>query len=438
MIQLLTRLLAALDEGGQPIAGHLDALQQWLPTAWAACHGEQLLMEAVLDAASAMLAVARCPRRSNPGPHPRPHPRRDPNPHPERDPDPGPNQARPAPLPLLLASLQLVDAATQPDGAGGMLHAAGGLMEVALRLWKSALASLHPALRAEPALAAGFGALAARLPLVLELGDELLRPSMFVLDWCALQDAHLLACGGRFAAAHGGMMAALLEGALARNPERRGALAAIGLMHTLLICAPADSAEALGPPLAACARTLTHALTGEGANELLLAAMAGVLGRALLSAPSLFEAALAACQTADALPRLATAWLQLGDSILLSAHRKLAAVALGQMLGLDAAMLPLAPEVLSFAVSVLAEQAPRDEPDSPPRRCESARFAHEHAEFAAALEASGLDPVRGLELRATLQQCVARAAAAHGAAFGAAMQALDPDLMAQVQAAFGS
>ena len=46
--------------------------------------------------------------------------------------------------------------------------------------------------------------------------------------------------------------------------------------------------------------------------------------------------------------------------------------------------------------------------------------------------------VRGLELRATLQQCVARAAAAHGAAFGAAMQALDPDLMVQVQAAFGS
>ena len=94
--------------------------------------------------------------------------------------------------------------------------------------------------------------------------------------------------------------------------------------------------------------------------------------------------------------------------------------------------------MLSFAVSVLAEQTPRDEPDSPPRRCESARFAHEHAEFAAALEASGLDPVRGLELRATLQQCVARAATAHGAAFGAAMQALDPDLMAQVQAAFGS
>ena len=138
-------------------------------------------MEAVLDSASAMLAAAR-----------------------------------PAPLPLLLASLQLVDAATQPDGAGGLLHAAGGLMEVALRLWKSALASLHPALRAEPALAAGFGALAAgfgalaaRLPLVLELGDELLRPSMFVLDWCALQDAQLLACGGRFAAAHGGMLASI-------------------------------------------------------------------------------------------------------------------------------------------------------------------------------------------------------------------------------------
>ena len=59
MIQLLTRLLAALDEGGQPITGHLDALQQWLPTAWAACHGEQLLMEAVVDSAAAMLAAVR-------------------------------------------------------------------------------------------------------------------------------------------------------------------------------------------------------------------------------------------------------------------------------------------------------------------------------------------------------------------------------------------
>ena len=51
---------------------------------------------------------------------------------------------------------------------------------------------------------------------------------------------------------------------------------------------------------------------------------------------------------------------------------------------------------------------------------------------------AGLDPVGGLDLRATLQECIARAAAAHGASFGAAMQVLDPDLMAQVQAAFGS
>ena len=50
---------SAASAGGQPIASHLDALQQWLPTAWAACHGEQLLMEAVVDAAAAMLAAAR-------------------------------------------------------------------------------------------------------------------------------------------------------------------------------------------------------------------------------------------------------------------------------------------------------------------------------------------------------------------------------------------
>ena len=215
------------------------------------------------------------------------------------------------------------------------------------------------------------------------------------------------------------------------------------LPHPLPLAAPPPSpllhhplpGELLAPPLRTCLASLL-ADTAE-TNELVLAAMAGLLGRTLLSAPPVFSSLLAASGLPDALPRLAARWLQLADSILLSTHRKLAAVALGQMLSLDASLLPLAAEILSFAVSVLYEHEPQ-EPDSPPRRAESARFSHEHAEFAAALDASGLDPVRALELRPTLQQCMARAAAAHGAPFHAAMQALDPDLMAQVQKAFGS
>ena len=59
--------------------------------------------------------------------------------------------------------------ATSTDGVTSLLNPNPN--QVALRLWKSALASLHPALRAEPALAAGFGALAARLPLVLSWAE---------------------------------------------------------------------------------------------------------------------------------------------------------------------------------------------------------------------------------------------------------------------------
>lgn len=478
MIQLLTRLLSALDGSPEQLQAHMGALQQWLPMAWQACLGEQLLLEATLDAGVTMLHACG---------------------------------HGPPPLPLLQASLQLVDAATQPAtvdaaapgvGAGAnagagvrcgvgsaaadneegnvssLVHAAAGLQEVTLRLWKAVLSALHPALRAEPSLAAALSHLVQRMPLVLSLGDELLQPIMHTLDWHVLQDAVLQSCGGRFCAEHGAMVAALLEGALLHNPERRGAVAALNLMHTILICAPHDAAL-LTRPLHVCAAALLGGPGGGGSgsggpgetSELVLAAQASVLGRALLSAPQLFLSALGAATVSlggspgegalthagtvhatgmgagkSSLPRLAARWLELGDSILLSHERKLAALALSQMLALDAAMLPLSAEVLSFTVGVLYELEPLNAAApvdgsgggnaGEPQR-QSVRFSSEHANFRRALEASGLDPLRSLALRPALQQCVASAAAAHGAPFHAAMQTLDPELMAQVHAAFG-
>lgn len=477
MIQLLTRLLGALERSPEQLQAHIDTLQQWLPTAWQACLGEQLLLEATLDAGVTMLHVCH---------------------------------HSPPPLALLQVGLQLVDAAIQPiiacetgDGIGdsvhssdgsGLLHAAAGLQEVTLRLWKAVLSALHPTLRAEPSLAAALSHLVQRLPLVLSLGDELLRPIMHVLDWHVLQDAVLQSCGGRFCAEHGAMVAALLEGAMLHNPERSGAIAALNVMHTILICAPHDAAL-LTRPLHACAATLLGRSGGGGSGsggsgettELVLAAQAGVLGRALLSAPQLFSSATAAVSlgssagegasayagnvhatgigvSVPSLPHLAARWLELVDFVLLSHQRKLAALALAQMLSLDATMLPLLAEVLSFIVGVLFELEPLNatapahsgvgavggasgagpglsassrDIGEPQRRCESARLSSEHASFTRALEKSGLDPFRSIALRPALQQCVASAAAAHGMLFHAAMQRLDPELTAQVHAAFG-
>ena len=52
-------------------------------------------------------------------------------------------------------------------------------------------------------------------------------------------------------------------------------------------------------------------------------------------------------------------------------------------------------------------------------------------------EATRLDPLVNLALRPTLQQLLAAAAAAHGAAFAVAWGALDPSLAQQAQAALG-
>jgi hypothetical protein len=125
------------------------------PTAWQACGEEQLLREATLDAAATMLTT--CP-----------------TPH----------------LPLITSALTLVAHATSqaadPDG-GPPLEPPVGLVEIAMRLWRHAVSSIRPPLADE--LAPQLGALAVRLPALIALGDELVRPAMMLLDWLLLADA---------------------------------------------------------------------------------------------------------------------------------------------------------------------------------------------------------------------------------------------------------
>ena len=140
-------------------------------------------------------------------------------------------------------------------------------------------------------------------------------------------------------------------------------------------------------------------------------------------------------------------WLSYADSIMLSASRKLACVALTSLLATDAALLALVPEVLSFCVSVLAEL---DELPRPQRSEQSTEVAvaavgssgtlpspmsGEHAEFTRRLQKFGFDPFPSMRLLPTLRDGVSRVSAVHGDSV--AMHILDPVLLEQVSHVFG-
>ena len=167
MTQLLCRLLGRLASTPSLLEPQLAALAEWMPTAWAACQGEQLLLEATLDAASTMLTSCHSP-----------------------------------PPFLLVAALRLVDQATSSSASSAAGSAAGspptspsptagaaapppvGLVEMALRLWRACLSTMSPP--AGAGLSPQLLGLAGRLPALVVLGDELIRPIMLLLDWCAL------------------------------------------------------------------------------------------------------------------------------------------------------------------------------------------------------------------------------------------------------------
>jgi len=430
MGQLLCRLLSRLATAPTLLQPHLPNLAQWLPTAWAACGEEQLMQEATLDAAATMVEACGSPELA-------------------------------PPIQLLAASLELVALATGGplNGTTGAAGAAGvaagggfvegappsvGVVEISLKLWKACLAAIRPPLQAE--LAPQLSALATRLPTCAALADELLRSTMLLLDWYFLADRTLLVCAGRFAVEHAPGLAPTLEAALLECPggHRRGSLASIGTMHTILLCAP-DQAICLQPALTAALSAIVAPEDGPDApTDLLLTSMAGVLGRALLCSPSLFSACVShashSLQLADLHVHFASAWVSLVDAIVLASQRKLAALALVALLSLDASLLTLTPEILSFCVSVIAEQAESAADGSPPNYFAGRAplpSSGEHAEFARRLAASAIDPIPSTPLRPALQQGLARVSTAHGEAFDAQWRALDPSLLQQVQQVFG-
>ena len=126
-------------------------------------------------------------------------------------------------------------------------------------------------------------------------------------------------------------------------------MAAVSTMHTVLLCAPAHSGL-LQPALQAALRLLLDPDAEADCNELVLASLAGVIGRAVVSAPALFAAAAAASSALVPQPTmlsysLVSRMLELGDSIVLSLQRKISALAFGSLLSQDATLLPLVGEM---------------------------------------------------------------------------------------------
>ena len=275
-------------------------------------------------------------------------------------------------------------------------------------------------------------------------------------------------------------------------------------MQSLLVLAPAH-APLLERPLALVAQAVLQGSCegqGEGYSELSLATFGGVAGRALLVAPSTFEARIAAATHTTLLslddvrrtvdcddarcncdcsvrggalvgrfrtrPRGAAAGLllcvarrmrrdaafvaaaarrararcavaprpkgvcclDLGSSRLLSAPLGSSRL-ISVHLDLDAKALGCLEEVLSLCVSALAdeEQPPPSPARSPPPEAVRAAFSHALEPF---------DSLAAMPLRPALQRSLGVAQEAHGAAFGAAIARVDPALLEQVRAAFGT
>uniref|UniRef100_A0A7S2BDI7 Importin-7/11-like TPR repeats domain-containing protein n=1 Tax=Haptolina brevifila TaxID=156173 RepID=A0A7S2BDI7_9EUKA len=428
MAQLLCRLLGRLASAQSLLLPQLPALAEWLPTAWAACGGEQLLQEATLDAGVTMLGACHEPSS-----------------------------------PLLLAGLSLVAQATE-DAAPPV-----GLVEVALRLWRSCVAGAshahsellgqRPGVDAQH-LAPQLLALPSRLPALLDLGDELIRPAMLLLDWYVLADATDHLCSGQFVSSAIPPLVPTLKRAVAEPGP--GTLAAISTLHTVLLADPSHAA--LLQPVFEATLTSLIAPEEDGApNELTQAAMAGLLGRLMLTAPPVFAAAVQATSAALAMDgvhvQFGHCWVAVVDSVMLSSARKLACIALTSLIQHDVALLPIAPEVLSFCVAVLSDfdelpsahlpTAKADGSPSAPSGPASLStlgstlsstplpMSGEHADFHRCLAQSSLDPIRALPLLPTLQANLQQASATHGEAFSVMMRSLDPALLAQVQHAFG-
>ena len=197
-----------------------------------------------------------------------------------------------------------------------------GVVELALKLWRGCLSAMRPPLQSElshangprrtDTVGCGAGGRAAKTD---NAPARLVRPADRTLNACALRFAPECLSP---------TFSQTFEAAMdpSAGGQRRGALAAIGTMHTILLSYPEHAPSCLQPALIAGLTAIVAPEDGPDApTELLLTNIAGILGRTLLCSQELFSSVVqqtgALLQLPDCHLYFAQRWVNLIDSILL-------------------------------------------------------------------------------------------------------------------------
>ena len=226
----------------------------------------------------------------------------------------------------------------------------------------------------------------------------------------------------------------------------KGTVAAISALHTILLTR-STQASPFAPAFLAAFTCIVAPEDDDGSdapNDLILASMSVLLGRLLLVAPGMFasvvQRASSNLQLPDAHVHFCSRWLALADSIMLSSHRKLTCLGLVSFLSLDAAFLPLGPEILSYCVGQLAELNELAPPSGElPEVAVGVplQASGEHAAFAKRLAESGIDSIPAMPLLPLLKERIAAAANVHGQRFHTMLASADVTVLNDVQRALG-
>lgn len=378
-----------------------------LPAIWTASRGEQLLLEATVDLAVAV--VSRVPTLLS-----------------ASSPD------NPTLASLLHACVEstatLVEESTRPE-------AGVGLVEHGVALWHALLCAQGSSLRgagagAGPQLPAPLASLAPRALDVAESAagaTDHCRMAMQVIEWHLVLGVRDMLCP---------RLGALISRYIDGDPNggvgaRKGALAALDVVETCIRLDAVAASEALLPALLSAACMLT---TFSSRNELLLAACAHALARLYLHHEAAFMSILSRTATAreeelgSVKAAYLDAWLSVLDSTLLVDQRLVAAAALLRFLVDGHAADGREGRILSFVVDVVQESdnAARSKLVRPSR----STAGNSRELFMARLGTLAPEVFPLGNTRALLQQALEMLRASHGERF---FNSIAPEVMKEIQ-----
>lgn len=418
-LQAFSLLNLVIDRLAESMKPYTSGLMQLLPAVWHEAEGQSLLRIQVLLALQRLVNAL--------------------------------GAESPACYPLVLPVLRLCTDINQPDEIN--------LLEDGLQLW---LVALRNAPAPHPELLAIFPHLVA----AMERSTEHMATGMNITASCVLLG------GADFLPQHGAGLVQILCGFIG-NVKERGMLALMPTMHLVIQSFPGEGPHLLGPALQ---RLLADVLSGREPG-LVVAAALGVFARVLLqNGPAflaLFQAAAPYVQPpadaagaggtvaggaggADPAQRLLLAlvdlWLDRFDCIGQLGARKLSALALCVAATLPLpALLERLEIIVTHVTSVWFEVEGSELAGSVHLRAEDIVSQARDEDGLAAVnseEAEGessrrlalheADPVVILCLSAFARQQLEAAAAAHGVALSAALNAISPSLAGQLQAMLAS